>query len=131
MSEISKREAVPVAIGMITLYCESFKASAVTALYEQPTVIGTPIQTNKCKKATKLTLSGRVYDADSPLSVVTYINNITGKGTMFISYRGIRFSRCMMQSYTAEDKGDDFIYLTVTLTTNSEAENIHSGGDTE
>jgi hypothetical protein len=131
MSEISKREAVPVAIGMITLYCESFKASAVTALYEQPTVTGTPIQTNKCKKATKLTLSGRVYDADSPLSVVTYINNITGKGTMFISYRGIRFSRCMMQSYTAEDKGDDFIYLTVTLTTNSKAENIHSGGDTE
>ena len=130
MSAISTREAVPVDVGMITLYCESFKASTVTALYEQPTVTGTTVLTNKCRKSTKLTLSGRVYDENSPLSTVTYINNITGKSTMHISYRGIRFDNCMVQSYSAEDRGDDVIYLTLTLTTNSDAENIPSGGDT-
>ena len=84
MSAISTREAVPVDVGMITLYCESFKASAVTALYEQPTVTGTTVLTNKCRKSTKLTLSGRVYDENSPLSTVTYINNITGNCTFII-----------------------------------------------
>ena len=124
MSEICSREAVPVAIGQLTLYCESFRAAASTVLYEQPTVTGATIVTNKCAKASRLTLSGRIYCGDGALSVLTAINNMNGTGGLTVDYRGVRFAGCTVQGYTAEDKGGDMLYVTITLASAAPAADI-------
>ena len=123
-STLSHREAVPVAVGSITLYCESFKASAATSLYEQPTVTGATLLTNICVKSSKLSLSGRVYCGDAALPVLVQLNNITGTGGITIVYRGVRFRNCTVQSYTAEDRGDDMLYVSLTLACLEPAENV-------
>lgn len=123
MSVLCERQAEPVAIGSVTLYCESFRAAATAALYEQPTVTGGTLLTNTCVKSTKLTLTGRVCSSEAPLGCVTELNNMVGSGGIDIVYRGVRFRSCVVQSYAAEDKGDDMLYLTVTLATLSPAEN--------
>lgn len=122
MSEICSREAVPVAIGQLTLYCESFRASANTVLYEQPTVIGGTVITNSCAKATKLTLAGRIYCGNGDLAVLTEINNMNGSSGYTVEYRGVSFPDCTVVGYSAEDRGDDMLYVTLTLATEDEAE---------
>ncbi len=122
MSEICSREAVPVSVGQLTLYCESFRAAADTVLYEQPTVIGGTVITNSCAKATKLTLAGRIYCGDGDLAVLTEINNMNGSSGYTVVYRGVSFSDCTVKGYTAEDRGDDMLYVTLTLATEAEAE---------
>lgn len=123
MSLLCKREAEPVAIGAVTLYCESFRAAANAVLYEQPTVTGGTVLTNTCVKSAKLTLTGRVCGGEAPLGCVTALNNMVGSGGVDIVYRGVRFRECVVQSYTAEDKGDDMLYVTVVLATLRPAEN--------
>lgn len=122
MSEICSREAVPVSVGQLTLYCESFRAAADTVLYEQPTVIGGTVITNSCAKATKLTLAGRIYCGDGDLAVLTEINNMNGSSGYTVVYRGVSFSDCTLKGYTAEDRGDDMLYVTLTLATEDDAE---------
>lgn len=122
MSEICSREAVPVSVGQLTLYCESFRAAADTVLCEQPTVIGGTVITNSCAKATKLTLAGRIYCGDGDLAVLTEINNMNGSSGYTVVYRGVSFSDCTVKGYTAEDRGDDMLYVTLTLATEAEAE---------
>lgn len=122
MSEICSREAVPVSVGQLTLYCESFRAAADTVLYEQPTVIGGTVITNSCAKATKLTLAGRIYCGDGDLAVLTEINNMNGSSGYTVVYRGVSFSDCTVKGYTAEDRGDDMLYVTLTLATEDDAE---------
>lgn len=121
MSEICSREAVPVSVGQLTLYCESFRAAADTVLYEQPTVIGGTVITNSCAKATKLTLAGRIYCGDGDLAVLTEINNMNGSSGYTVEYRGVSFSDCVVIGYSAEDRGDDMLYVTLTLATEDEA----------
>ena len=121
MSEICSREAVPVSVGQLTLYCESFKAAANTVLYEQPTVIGGTVITNSCAKATKLTLAGRIYCGNGDLAVLTEINNMNGSSGYTVEYRGVSFSDCVVIGYSAEDRGDDMLYVTLTLATEDEA----------
>lgn len=124
MSEICKREAVPVAIGQLTLYCESFRASGSTVLYEQPTVTGVTVVTNKYVRSSKLVLTGRVCSGDAALTVLTALNNMNGTPGVDIVYRGVRFPGCTVQGYTAEDRGDDMLYVTLTLAAVSPAEDV-------
>lgn len=123
-SEVCSREAVPVTIGQLTLYCESFRASASTVISEQPSVIGDTVITNQCVRASKLTLSGRIYCGDSELSVLTEIDNMNGSGGNTIVYRGVRFPNCTVQGYSAEDRGDDMLYVTLTLAAPEPAEDV-------
>ncbi|MCM1132152.1 MAG: hypothetical protein NC340_01640 [Ruminococcus flavefaciens] len=117
MNKISVRESVPVNIGFLTLYCDSFKASAISELYEQPTVSGTALVTNRYKKATKLVFKGRIYDEQSPLAF-TMISNYMGASTGYtIEYKGLQFNNCIIYGFTVEDKGEDFVYVSVTLAT--------------
>ena len=123
MSTICSREAVPVTIGQFTLYCESFRAAASTVLYEQPTVIGGTVISNRCVKATRLTLAGRVYCGAGDIPALTVLNNMNGGSGLTVIYRGVRFTDCTVQGCTAEDKGDDMLYVTLTLATAAQAEN--------
>ncbi|MCR5707506.1 MAG: hypothetical protein K6G82_04465 [Ruminococcus sp.] len=123
MSTICSREAVPVTIGQFTLYCESFRAAASTVLYEQPTVIGGTVISNRCVKATRLTLAGRVYCGAGDIPALTVLNNMNGGSGLTVIYRGVRFTDCTVQGCTAEDRGDDMLYVTLTLATAAQAEN--------
>lgn len=128
MSEICKREAVPVAIGQLTLYCESFRASGSTVLYEQPTVTGSTVVTNKYVRSSKLVLTGRICAGDAALTVLTVLNNMNGTPGIDIVYRGVRFAGCTVQGYTAEDRGDDMLYVTLTLAATAPAEDVEEVG---
>ncbi|SEL10753.1 hypothetical protein SAMN02910353_01906 [Ruminococcus sp. YRD2003] len=123
MSTICSREAVPVTIGQFTLYCESFRAAASTVLYEQPTVIGGTVISNRCVKATRLTLAGRVYCGAGDIPALTVLNNMNGGSGLTVIYRGVKFTDCTVQGSTAEDRGDDMLYVTLTLATAAQAEN--------
>lgn len=119
MNELYKREAFPVTIGSMTLYCENFKVSTIAQMTEQPTVTGLTAITNRFKKCSKLVLSGRVYDEDQPLRFVTISNNMGNNDTYNINYRGINFYSCRINGVIIEDKGDGFSYVTITLSTSS------------
>lgn len=117
MNGLSQREAIPVTIGYMELYCESFKASAITDLAEQPTVSGDTYITNRCKKATRLVFKGRVYNESQPLRFLCIANTMNNPSGYTIEYRGMRFTNCIIYGFTVEDKGDDFIYVSVTVAT--------------
>jgi hypothetical protein len=117
-TEISIREAYPVKIGTLTLYCEHFKAVGTRAFAEKSTVSGETFYSNANKKSLRVTFEGRIYNEASPLEFVTFCDDFISTNTGFdVEYRGITFKECHVQSYTAEDKGQDYIYGTVTLVT--------------
>lgn len=117
MNELSEREAILVNIGYMQLYCENFKVSAISELSEQPTVSGATLITNKCKKATRIVLKGRIYNKEQPISFATIANTMNSISGYTIQYRGLQFKDCIIYGFTIEDKGDDFVYVSVTLAT--------------
>ena len=117
MNVLSEREAIPVKIGYMDLYCESFKASAVSELSEQPTVSGVAMITNRFKKATRIVFKGRVYNEGQSLSFVTIANIMNSQAGYTIKYKELEFKNCMIYGFTVEDKGDDFVYVSVTIVT--------------
>ena len=111
---ITKREAVPVDIGSMTLWCEEFKAAAVRTFAEEPLAAGGGTITNSCPKAMKLTFSGRIFGG--PLEFVkTASDMLRDDTTCSVKYRGLVFSGCHVQSFSSEDKGEDFIHAAITL----------------
>lgn len=122
MNGICNREAVPVEIGQLTLYCESFRAAASAVLYEQPTVVGRTLVTNKYVKAARLTLTGRIYCGSGAAEVLAELDNMSGAEVGDVVYRGVSYPDCIVQSSAAEDRGDDMLYVTVTLAATSSAE---------
>lgn len=117
MNELCRREAVPVTIGYMELYCESFKASSVSDLSEQPTVSGDNLITNRAKKSTRLVFKGRVYNEQYPLQFLIIANTMGNPSGYTIEYRGMVFKNCIIYGFTVEDKGDDFVYVSVTVAT--------------
>lgn len=119
VTTISNREAVPVSIGTLTLWCEGFKAAAVRSFTEEPLVSGGETITNTCPRAMKLTFSGRIYAAGSdPLGFVrTASDMLRGDQSYAVSYRGLKFAGCRVQSFNAEDRGDEFIQAVISLIT--------------
>lgn len=118
ITTITTREPVPVTIGSLTLWCENFKASAVRSFAEEPFVSGGAAVTNTCPKAMKLTFAGRMYSGDATLDFVKTAYDMLRSGESYnIIYRGLAFGRCRVQSFNAEDKGEDFICAVITFIT--------------
>ncbi len=118
VTTITNREPVPVTIGSLTLWCENFKASAVRSFTEEPFVSGGAAVTNTCPKAMKLTFAGRIYSDDAPLDFVKAASGMLRSSESYnIVYRGLVFGRCRVQSFNAEDNGEDFICAVITLIT--------------
>lgn len=117
-TKLTSREAVPVEIGELRLYCEEFKAAGVRSFSETASVSGVDVITNSCPKAMKITFSGRICDEESPLGFITYANNMMRSADeLDISYRGVEFSGCRIQSFSAEDRGEAYISASITLIT--------------
>ncbi|MBP3309214.1 MAG: hypothetical protein J6L05_00155 [Ruminococcus sp.] len=124
-TKLTSREALPVEIGSFRLYCEEFKASGVRSFSETASVSGDDIISNSCPKAAKVTFSGRICDEESPLGFIVYADNMMRSAAeLDISYRGVEFSGCRIQSFSAEDRGEDYISASITLITPN---NIRSG----
>lgn len=118
VSAVSAKEAYPVRIGALVIYCEHFKASGTRVFAEKSTVNGGTVFSNSNKKALRITLEGRIYDEAFPLRMLHYCDGFMTANTAFtIEYRGMTFSGCHVQSFTAEDKGEDYIYASITLVT--------------
>ncbi len=118
VTTITKRESVPVTIGSLTLWCENFKASAVRSFTEEPLVSGGGTVTNTCPKAMKITFTGRICSSDAPLDFVKTASDMLRSDQPYtVIYRGITFGGCRVQSFNAEDSGEDFVYAVITLIT--------------
>lgn len=118
VTTITNRESIPVDIGSLTVWCESFKASAVRSFTEEPLVSGGETITNTCPRAMKLTFTGRVCSKGAPLDFVKMASDLIRSDQSYtVAYRGLVFSGCRVQSFNAEDKGEDFIYAVISLIT--------------
>jgi len=114
---VTHRESVPVQIGAVTLYCESFRAAGSAVIYEQPSVSGKTVVTNRYKRSSELTFRGRVYGTAA--DIIAVFDTLTGGSSpLSLTYRELSFTGCTLRSYSAEDGGGDFIDITVTLVTN-------------
>ena len=112
---ITRREPVPVQIGTVTLFCESFRAEGSAVIYEQASVSGETVVTNRYKRYSVLTFTGRV--CGSAAEVIAELDSLTGNGTsLSLSYRELDFTGCTLRSYSAAEEGD-IVSLTVTLIT--------------
>jgi hypothetical protein len=119
--ELSEKKAFPVKIGAMTLYCEKMTLSADTAVTVNPTVTGSSVVTNKCKKVTRLSFTGRIYNKEKPMFYAGFANNLNGNEGVEIIYRDLRFVRCIITGIKAVDGGEDFVELTVEASTRSAA----------
>lgn len=124
-TELTCREALPVTVGVCTVYCDSFKATAVKAVSEETTVDGNSIITSSGLRAAKLTFSGRMYDTVQPLRFLAEISSpMSGSQTYTVTYRGMRFSDCIVQRYELTDTCKDWTEVSFTLMTYTPAEVI-------
>ncbi|MBO5572099.1 MAG: hypothetical protein J5926_05240 [Ruminococcus sp.] len=125
VTEITSREAMPVTVGGCTVYCDSFRVSAVRAVNEETTVDGESVITSSGLRAARLVFSGRIYDETRPLRFLTDISSPMSGGQAYtITYRGIRFTGCILQKYELTDSCRDWTEVSLTLITYSEAEVI-------
>ena len=114
---VTHRESVPVQIGAVTLYCESFRAAGSAVIYEQPSVSGKTVVTNRYKRSSELTFRGRVYGTAA--DTIAVFDARTGSSSpLSLTYRELSFTGCTLRSYSAEDSGGDFTEITATLVTN-------------
>ena len=115
--EISTKKPFPVKIGAIILYCEKMTLQTNTDISTTPTVTGTSYYTNKCRKPTRLSFTGRVYNKENPLLYAAIANNINGTENYQIIYKNYKFINCIITGVNAIDSGEDFIELTIEATT--------------
>lgn len=117
------REAFPVAIGSVTMYCEKFRASAARRFTEESTVIGGDVFTNESPRSMEMTFSGRICVENAPLlTLLNAYNTLRRSVRNDISYRGLVFRNCQMKSFTVEDSGLDYVELSVTAITADDVE---------
>jgi len=129
---ISRKEAYPVRIGALLMYCEHFKAVGTRAFSEKSTVNGNTFFSNTNKKSMRLTFEGRIYDDYFPLRMLNYTDGLmTADSVCTVEYRGITFAGCRVQAFTAEDKGDDYIYASISLVTPERSAKSPDAGGSE
>lgn len=120
---VSAKKPMAVTLGSFTLYCEHFFAERTRTFSEQNTSGGNIIFSNTGRKAMRITLKGRVYSEGLPASFLISVESlISGSDTVSFQYNGAVFNECRLLSFSYEDKGEDFIYASVTLITPEQAE---------
>lgn len=117
MTEISEKKSFLVTIGAVSLYCEKMTMTSETVVSLNPTINGTPIVTNKCRKMTKLSFTGRVYMKENSMFYAGVASNLNGCEDLEIIYKNLRFTDCIVTGFTAVDGGEDYIELTVNAST--------------
>lgn len=117
---LEQRKAVPVIIGDVQIYCDSFSVSDSRVLAERATASGDNAVTNQYVKLPRVILKGRTFDEDTPLGAVCSLNGLMGSAQTFnVFYRGITCRNCVVTAYTADDSGRDYIDFSLTLAVES------------
>ena len=117
-ASITHREAVPVVIGGVRFYCESFRAESAGHISDAATVSGGDVLTNIAPGPVSLTLNCRIADEEQPMRAVQILHNMMRSSSLFsFSYRGLSFTGCCIHSFSADDNGEDFISVSFTLLT--------------
>ncbi len=113
---LNQRKAIPVNIGDMQLYCEEFSASASRTVSEAATVTGDAALTGTFPRSAKLTMKGRAFDEDAPLSFLLMLNDmLRSPQTLTVEYRGLFFGDCRVLSYSVGDSGENYTDISVTL----------------
>lgn len=86
-------------------------------MYEKANLTGSTVVTGKCPQSKKITFIGRVYSDSDPFFIARTLGTLNGIRTYEVYYRGMIFHSCEIYDYKIEDKGDDFVYVTLTLAT--------------
>lgn len=114
---VTPAEPVNVTIGYMELACSSFQAFSETNLYEQPTVSGDNLITNRAKSSTRLVFKGRVHNENQPLRFLGIANTMSNPTGYTIEYRGMLFKNCVIYGFTFDNNGSDDSDVTVTVVT--------------
>lgn len=115
---ISTKTAYPVRIGSLLLFCEQFRAVGLRNYTEKNTVNGDTVFTGTGKKMLRITMKGRICNLHYPVGMLVIADTVLREETAFtMEYRGITFSNCRLQSFTAEDMGENYINCSVTVIT--------------
>lgn len=122
MTQIKTRTPSYVDLGEFRIYCDSFRLESKTTLTEIPSVTSSPVSTGKCRHSTHIFITGRVCNEEKPMFLAGVVNNMNGASGFIIKYRDLKFSGCTLCGYTAEDRGDDFVTVTIELATPSYVE---------
>ncbi len=104
-------------VASIQMYCEHFIIEAQTQIYEKPNLMGRGKITGKCPKGARITYIGRVYRQSDPFYFARTLANLRSSEPFITHYRGLVFKNCIVSDFKIEDKGDDFIYLKLTVAT--------------
>ena len=117
-------DSLAVILRMTVVLAEEY-LFAVRAVNEETTVDGESVITSSGLRAARLVFSGRIYDETRPLRFLTDISSPMSGGQAYtITYRGIRFTGCILQKYELTDSCRDWTEVSLTLITYSEAEVI-------
>lgn len=119
--ELSNKKPFPVKIGAITLYCEKMTLDTKTDIMTCPSITGFAYYTNKARKPTYLSFTGRLYNKKQPLLYVGIANNINGSEMYEIKYKNLKFTSCIITGIHAVDSDEDYIDLTIEAATLSTA----------
>ncbi|MDE6775823.1 MAG: hypothetical protein K2J37_05975 [Ruminococcus sp.] len=115
MAALTIRKPEIVMLNMTKIYCESCKITGVTTYYEEATASDYPYMTHKCKKAARVTFTGRIYDEEKPMRGAMNIANNNGYQINQIIYRGIKFENCVIVGFKIEDNGINYVTASVTV----------------
>lgn len=117
-TELSYREAQPVTISGVTVYCERFRAFSARNINEESTVDGNTVITGNAIRNTRLVFYGRVCTEDSPEAFILNFNQLVHSASAFtVDFMGLSFPTCRMFSYSFDSKDGDWADVTVTLVT--------------
>lgn len=116
-NSICKRHSIMVNVASVQIYCEHFTIEAHAQIYEKPNMSGRGRITGKNPRSTKITYVGRVYRDNDPFYIARTLAAFNCADTFKTHYRGMIFNNCVISDFKIEDKGDDFIYLSLTVAT--------------
>lgn len=119
MVTISEKKPFLVNIGALPMYCEKMSMSSGTAISIKPTVTGVAVKTNRCIQPTQISFKGRIYDPERQWALATLINHLNGSENLEIIYKALRFVNCIITGYTVVDSNEEYLDLSVEVTTPS------------
>lgn len=115
MAALTIRKPEIIKLDMTTMYCESCKITGVTEYYEESSTNEYPYMTRKCKKSARATFTGRIYEEERPLRNAANIANKNGYVIDKITYRGLKFEKCVVVGFKIEDNGVNYVTASLTV----------------
>lgn len=115
MAALTIRKPEIIMLNSVRMYCESCKMTGATTYHEEATTNDIPYMTHKCKKATRVTFTGRIYEEERPFRSALNIANKNGVLINEIIYRGMKFEKCVVVGFKIEDNGGSYVTASVTV----------------